>query len=148
MRKYDFDIRLHHAVRASKRAPFMWGGHDCCKAAARIVTATTGKDIMKGSRRYRSAFGAMKLLRKQGFIKLSHAIKAKANAAGFKQQPSKRARFGDLVTLRWQPQDEDIDAGFFDVAVGVCVGAKSIFATTSGWMHVPTLKCKTSFRVE
>lgn len=55
-------------LQACAREPFSWGRHDCCSFAARAVEVQTGSDFyapFEGA--YRTAAGALKALKRQGY---------------------------------------------------------------------------------
>lgn len=63
----DWPSRLHTFLEAARGRPFSWGRWDCCILAADAVKILTGSDPLTPFRgRYRSARGAVRLLKPLG----------------------------------------------------------------------------------
>lgn len=134
---------LFRAVAARQAARFSYGRFDCCTAAADCVAAITGQDLMHGLRgRYRSAAGALRLIRASGADDLYGLVTARTRAAGFSPVPPLAAMQGDLLLAR---------VALGDVcgvqAAGICMGRVGFFASQSGWTGVPVGQCDHAFRV-
>lgn len=89
----DWRARLAAEMDRQRRDPFVWGQHDCAIGfAAAIVEALTGDDMAAPYRgRYRTAKGAMKLLRDAGADKLGDFV-----AQHLPEVHPSQARVGDL----------------------------------------------------
>jgi len=93
---------LHAFLLARQKAPFIWGGNDCCLFAADAVQAITGVDIAADFRgRYtdeKSALAAIKAV--TGGSTVEDAAIYCANKAGMPELPHPLfAHRGDLVLL-------------------------------------------------
>lgn len=70
-----WDIRLAEVVESLGAAPFSWGEADCLTMVADVDRAMTGYDPMAGLRgKYRSAGGAVRLMRKLGYASIDAAL--------------------------------------------------------------------------
>lgn len=71
----DWEKRLAHAMRKHMREPQQYGSVDCLLICADAVEAVTGNDpIPEGLRgKYKTATGALKLLKKHGFADIEEA---------------------------------------------------------------------------
>ena len=82
-------------LAACEREPFVWGQHDCCSFAAGAVKAQTGVDhYAPFAGGYRTAAGALKALKRQGFEDLHGPFDA---ALGERTAPLLLQR-GDIVS--------------------------------------------------
>ena len=83
-------------MAAIEVVPFGYGRNeiDCLRRVARIATALTGVDPMKGHRGYSSEIGAFKQLSKAGFGSIEDALRAV-----FDEIPAVRALRGDCGVL-------------------------------------------------
>lgn len=130
----DANDKILRAIQGRRKRPFSWGQHDCCKAANALLWAGYRVSLMVGLPRYNSLRGALKAIKKDGHTTLEGMIAARALKAGFKEIAPAHAQRGDLVLLPW-PQGEDTA---LKVAPGVVVGATAVYASDTGWQHVPT----------
>jgi hypothetical protein len=115
--------RLAALIRERRRAPFVWGQHDCCLWAADAVLAIRGFDLAADYRgTYSTAAGALRALRARG-----HRLPVDAaDAALGERRIAAMAKIGDVVA--WTPPGE---GGRMGPALGVCYGARSLFVGTS-----------------
>lgn len=130
MRRANWPRLLAEALAAAKDTPFAWGSHDCALFAADVVLAITGADhgaVFRG--RYRTANGAARALKKQGFAGLPDYLDSI-----FTRRPVSYARRGDVV--------------LYDGAMGICDGGTSWFVTADGLTPIPTLTCETAWGVD
>lgn len=67
MRLQNWQIHFEKFIADNRKAPFVWGKHDCCLFAANSVLAITGIDYAKDFRNsYDSAISAAKLIAEFG----------------------------------------------------------------------------------
>ncbi|TIS98770.1 MAG: hypothetical protein E5W88_05075, partial [Mesorhizobium sp.] len=79
----DWDRRLARMVTAHMSLPGLWGAADCLLTAADAVMATTGHDFAAGIRgRYKTAKGALCLLKRRGFDNVEEALASLFPAVG------------------------------------------------------------------
>jgi hypothetical protein len=141
-RREDWPRRLDAALQAARRAPFVWGAHDCCLFAADAVDAMCGTDPMGGIAarfrgRYRTARGARGLLARLGGVDgLMTRVGVGPEVAPL------LARRGDVVALA--PSDGDGSAG---VMLGICIGAEIVGAAPQGLRLVPLAAGERAWRV-
>jgi hypothetical protein len=77
VRTPGWDVRLAEVVEGLREAPFAWGTADCLTMVADVDLAMTGHDPMAGQRgKYRSAGGAVRLMRKLGYVSIDTALGA------------------------------------------------------------------------
>lgn len=68
VRRHDWRSRLSAVIEGALKRPFEWGRHDCGLFAADAVMSMTGTDHAAAWRgRYRTAIGALRLLRRSGY---------------------------------------------------------------------------------
>lgn len=123
---------LYGAIEAAAKRPFEWGAHDCTMAAADVVAAVTGVDPMAEFRgRYTSSRGAAKLINSLGLADLHECVSLR-----FEEVPIGFAQRGDVVAVKENGR----------LSLGVCLGARSAFASVTGWDYRPTLDCLHAWR--
>lgn len=132
----DWRIRFDAEIDNIRRIPFAWGKHDCAVSlGARMVKAITGEDIAAEYRgRYKTAAGALKLLRKHGFDDLESLV-----ASLFPEIPVSFARIGDVVVI---PSDDE-----FGCSIGVVNGERIFVLREDGLGTVDLLRAKRAFKV-
>ncbi len=132
MRHDDWQSVLFEAVDAKKQTEFKYGQHDCCTAAADVIKTVFGIDLMDGVRgRYRSAAGASRVIRQEGFETLQLMVEARVIAAGGRPVPPAFAGMGDLVMT-----DQALNDQIAGEAVGICIGRKFLFPGEIGWINL------------
>ncbi len=130
----NWESLLSEAIEMRRDLPFTWGAHDCCVAACGVVMTYWPHDPMAAFRgdMYANEVGAGMALRKYGkgtLIKTLINIFAHPVA---RQIAPALARRGDVVlTLEGEP---GILRG---QAVGICIGARAVFADDVGWYMLP-----------
>lgn len=82
MRHPDWEKRLNAVVAKHRVLPAEYGVSDCYIIADDAVEAVTGKKMYPGARRYTTAAGAGKQLRKRGFETVHDAFAAKFEQIG------------------------------------------------------------------
>lgn len=109
--------RFETFIDQVKATPFAWGEFDCGPAfAGRLVEALTGADLAAPYRgRYKTAAGALRVIRNEGFADLAELVDALLPAH---EHPS-RMRLGDIVAVPVESA--------FGVALGICNGGGTIF---------------------
>lgn len=92
----DWPKRLHDFVDGVKRQPFEWAGHNCGEHfAAGAVLAMTGEDVAAPWRgRYKSATGAMRVMKNDGFASLGDMA-----ASILPEIHPSRAKMGDIAAV-------------------------------------------------
>lgn len=135
-----WEAALFEAIEARSQYPFDFKKHDCCRAGADLVKAMTGHDLMRGLRGYRSAAGAMRVIKENGGDLLS-LVKGRCEAAGWPQVAKSMARRGDIAFTAKTVSD-GINGAF-----GVFDGVGAIFPTDRGWARLPISDVETAFRV-
>ncbi|UTW56195.1 hypothetical protein [Kordiimonas sp. SCSIO 12610] len=143
LRKADWQANLLAAVRDKKHTVFEYGSHDCCTAAADVIKAAFDIDLMIGLRgRYRSAAGAMRVIRNEGFDDLRGLVTARVQAHGGKPIAPAFATMGNLVMTDTALHDQTRGE-----AVGVCAGRKFLFPGEVGWITLGRGDLITAFRL-
>ena len=123
---------LFAEVRARKTTPFQYGKHDCCIAAADLIQTIMDIDLMKGLRgRYRSAAGAARVIKAEGFHTLESLLEARVIEAGGHLMCPAHVSMGDLVIT-----DKALHDQLKGAAVGLCLGRKFIFPGEIGWVNL------------
>jgi hypothetical protein len=119
----DWETRLAAYIQACRGKVFAYGKHDCCTFAAGAVRAMTGHDPMaEFRRRYRTAKGSIRALRRIGRGNLEKTIDAK-----FPVKPVAQAMRGDLA--------------MHEGSVGVVMGQFVWFVSDQDFARVPLLEC-------
>lgn len=88
----DWRERLAAFVIARRNVPFAWGAADCCLMVADAVQAMTGEDFAISLRGYRSRFGALRALRRNGFASVAAFVAARL-------ERRKTAHAGDVIVI-------------------------------------------------
>ncbi len=130
-RRDGWEGALADMVDAARARPFAWGRHDCLTWAADCVAAMTGvgtDEPWRGS--YRTARGAIRVLRRMGHRTVADAVTSRLGAPLASPLMAQR---GDILS------DGE--------AMGVCVGADGAFPGPSGLVFRPVLACMTAWRV-
>lgn len=140
----DWPTRLADAIAGRQDMPFAEGKHDCCLAAADVIEAMTGVDLMADFRgRYRSAAGAHRLLVSEGKGTLLKTLISLVPAHGGKKIPKAFASKGDLVMTKKAVHDECMGQ-----ACGICVGqARAVFPGEVGWVQLHIRDWCAAFRI-
>lgn len=129
----DWDRRLARMVTAHMSLPGLWGAADCLLTAADAVMATTGHDFAAGIRgRYKTAKGALCLLKRRGFDNVEEALASLFPAVG-----ALMAQRGDLGVIK---RDGTLAAGF------VCDRGFAV-KVEAGLLFLPQTAVKTAFKV-
>jgi hypothetical protein len=96
LRRDDWLMAYHEAMRKHSATPFTWGEHDCAILAADVIEAVTGRDLAEAFRgKYDSAESAKAIMR-QHKIRSPISIVAKA----FKKIPIAQAQVGDIAVIK------------------------------------------------
>ncbi len=143
MKKYpNWRSRLQVALAEHAHASFDVGAFDCCRAAADLIKAMTGTDVMHGYRgRYRSVHGALKIIHQhQGFDGLIATVTEKYGLPEI--EPSK-ACAGDLVLTHFtSPLGSEMIS-----AAGICLGSEAVFPTDKGWQRLPITEIYRAYQI-
>lgn len=131
----DWPSRLAERIHAQAGVEPEWGKADCISWAADCVLAMTGEDDLHAARgKYKSARGALRVLRNTYGVKLPIDL---MDLLWGPRVHISQARIGDLVVMA---ESEPFNMG---PAVGVCYGRRSLFVGTeagnSGLVAVETL---------
>ena len=135
-RRDNWPARLALFVEEKRAQPFDWAENNCAFFACDWVAILTGVDPARPWRpEVDSALTAARVLGSLGGIE---AIATKTFAEhGWPEAPVAMARRGDLVAM-------DADGG---PALGVCLGAQSVFASPTGLDFRPTLTARRAWRI-
>ena len=130
----DWPERLAAEIEAASGRTFSWGEWDCGHFAVACCIAVTGVDVgapWRGS--YDSEIGLARL-----YVSLGcRSVDEWADIAIGVRRDLKLARRGDWVL---SPEGEP-------EALGVCMGARSLFLTPSGMTIRRTLSCRAAWEV-
>lgn len=140
LRRRDGWPRLLHEYLASKaRTQFRYGSHDCGLFTAGAVYAITGVDIAAGARAagYEKKADLERIYGENWIRRLDEIFAQAMLDAGLPGIDIKRAQRGDVVMYR----------GDVFCALGVCLGANSLFAAPHGLVAIETLKCERAWHV-
>lgn len=134
MRRPDWQVRLAVAIEAAREIPFSWGSHDCATWAFDLRRDLTGSEdiaaLWRG--RYRTAFGAHRVMKRLGWDSLEAAGR---DLLGTPLPSVLHAKRGDLVLGGSEP------------AFAVCVGAKVAFVAPDGLVFISLSDCSLAWRV-
>ena len=134
MRRDGWEVVLAEAVEAARSRFFVWGTHDCAIWAFDLRRDLTGGDdtaaLWRG--RYRTARGAVRVMRRLGWQSLEGAGRA---LLGNPLPDVRLAQRGDLALSQ--------DATSF----GVCLGAQAVFLAPEGATQRPLTSCALAWRV-
>ncbi len=134
MRREDWPERLLAFVESRRETPFAWGGNDCALFIADAALAMTDHDFAAPFRgRYKTARGAIKELRRNGFEDLAGYL---TQALGEPIAPT-LARRGDVVMF------EAVDGS----ALGVVLGQQAAAAGPEGVTWIPGPRWQQAWRV-
>ena len=128
MRAPGWEDRVGAVLAVWRRRAFVWGKYDCCRFAAAIAIAQTGKDPMRGLRSaYRGKAGALRLIAEQPLADRLDAL--------FKRMPLAFAKNGDIIMADGNVGVIWGDRGWFLGGEGAAAGLVSIPRTkwTGAW---------------
>jgi len=131
MRHEGWEIALAGLIKNRRRAPFVWGQHDCCLFAADCAHTITGTDYAADLRGYDSASGAARLIAQRGGFE--------AMITDLLGQPIQvaQARRGDVAMVMQDGHP----------ALAVVYGAELIAAGYIGLVHLPLAGAVVAWRV-
>ena len=133
MRRNGWEIVLAEAVETARTRSFVWGKQDCATWAFDLRRDLTGGDntaaLWRG--RYRTARGAVRVMRRLGWSSLEGAGRA---LMGNPLPDVRLAQRGDLVLSH--------DATSF----GVCLGAQAVFLAPEGVTRRVLQSCTMAWR--
>ena len=136
MRRRDWRSRLSAALDQVAAAPFDWGRHDCLTGLLHAVTmAVIDTDctfMWRG--RYRSARGALRVLRNDGFAGLADLA-----ASILPEIHPSAATDGDIAAI---PTDDG-----FGHALGIVIGPQVMVMSPAGLAPVPRDRIDRAFKV-
>ena len=127
-RRPGWERHLAEAIEAARDRPFCWGRHDCATFSFDLRRAIAGgHDVAALWRgRYRTARGAVRVMRRLGWTSLEAAGR---DLLGEPLPSVHLAQRGDLVL-------SDTGLGF-----GICLGARAAGIAPSGLVLVPITAC-------
>ena len=105
MRVKGWETALKLVVERHLELPSKYGISDCYIIPDDAVEAITGKRMYKNARGYKTPAGALKNLRKHGFLTVEDAFAAK-----FERIPVAQARRGDIGVVY---RDGEVSGGVF-----------------------------------
>lgn len=137
MRRSNWPAKLALFIAEKKSQPFDWEHNNCAFFACDWLAMSTGVDPAADYRdRVNSAFSAAYVLREAG------GIEAIASAAcerwNWQETAPALAQRGDIVTTDTEHSS----------ALGVCVGARAVFAGVDGLEFKPMAECRRAWRIE
>lgn len=136
-RQPGWEPRYVAVLERHMAAPFEWGVSDCLSVVADVAEALCGKNPLPAKRRrYRTAPGAARQMRKLGFETIEEAL-----AATYSQIPVLKARRGDCGVL------EQLVDGRPQQAAVIVMGAIAVGKGPDGPMHVPLTRLKATFAI-
>lgn len=126
---------LAAALAKTAGAPFEWHDNDCgLGLAAPCVMAMTGVDLGEPFRgRYKTAAGALKALKRQGFDDI-----AATAAHHFEEIHPSRATVGDIAAIKAP------DTGW---GLGIVIGERIAVLAPSGYATIELTKADRAFKV-
>ncbi len=129
-----WERHLAEAIEAARDRSFRWGQHDCATFAFDLRrTLAGGPDVAALWRgRYRTARGAVRVMRRLGWSSLEAAGR---DLLGAPLPSVRHAQRGDLVLA-------NTGLGF-----GICLGARAAGIAPSGLVLVPISACALAWRV-
>ena len=129
-----WELRLAAAVEGARGRPFVWGQHDCALWAFDLRRDLTGGDdtaqLWRG--RYRTARGAVRVMRRLGWSSLEAAGR---DLLGAPLPSLHLAQRGDLVLA-------NSGLGF-----GICLGARAAGIAPSGLVLMSLSACAFAWRI-
>ncbi len=135
---YDFAERFFAAVAARRDVPFKWGVNDCALFACDVIREATGADHAAPFRgRYKSARGAVRVLKEFAGGGLEETAEAITRAGGMAEVPPLTAQRGDFILA-------ETEAG---PALAVCLGARAALVGESGMVTYPPPAWRRAWRV-
>lgn len=135
----DWFERYCDFINEMRKIPFKWGVNDCGPAwAGAVVALIRGSENPMGSYmgKYKSAIGAARVMRKDGFSDLKELMSAKLGAEP--QHPSTGV-IGDIALIR--------DDSPFGYSLGIVNGERVFFKTENGIGTMGLLECESIFKV-
>lgn len=130
MKRGDWEARASAEIERWRGVRFAWGKRDCCRFAAAIVRAMTGRDPMRGLRgKSASKRAALRLIAEQP---IAQRLDAK-----FERVPPAFAQRGDIVMT-------DGSVGIFWAGAGLFLGAEG---EAEGLVSVPRAEFTGVWRV-
>ena len=122
--------RLADFVAQAVTRPFLWGDFDCCLMPCEAVQVITGADPAGPLRgRYRTARGALRVLKGYGGGGLVEAAEKIAAGLEAPEVPVNFARRGDVLLITG---DLAAEAPGFDALLGLCLGREAAFMMDPG----------------
>lgn len=120
MKKQDWLEQMWTAIEAEAQTPFVWGQHDCCLFAAKVVDAMTdGTFVSQLQAAYQDEAGAWKFIADQGGLET--AVSGFLGAA-----KTGRPQRGDVVMYDGENGD----------TLGICAGGVIVAAGPNGLVNV------------
>lgn len=136
-RQPGWEPRYIAALERHMAAPFEWGVSDCLSVVADVAEAICGVNPLPAKRRrYRTAPGAARQLRRLGYQTIEEAL-----GGTFEQIPVLKARRGDCGVL------EQMVDGETQQAAVIVMGAIAVGKGPDGPMHVPLGRLKAAFAI-
>jgi hypothetical protein len=132
MRFQDWPERLNILLMESHSKPFVWGEHDCCAFAARVVLALTGEDHFAPYAGYATALEAARVLKDHD------GVDGIATAALGAEIPPMTAGRGDIVMVV-TPDHGD--------TLAVCIGDRCVAPGQDSMQYLPMSAAVSAWRV-
>lgn len=136
MRVDNWLVEYHNTINVIRLNPFQWGNGDCLYGlAVPVLKAMTGNDYFaKYADKYKTAKGAIKIMRKAGFETLADLV-----ASELQEIHPSRCTIGDIVAI---PTDDE-----FGFSIGVANGERVFVMQETGLATRDLLESKRAFRI-
>lgn len=134
MRIQGWERALRLVVEKHLALPTQYGVSDCYVIADDAVEAVTGERLYRDARRYRTAQGAARVLRRHGFLTVEDAF-----AGRFSEIPVAQAQRGDIGVVH-QPNGE--------VSGGVFIGSGFFTRGPASALVLPMFTAARAYRVD
>lgn len=136
-RKPGWEHAYAEKLQALVDMPFSWGKGDCIARVLDLCEAMTGVNPLPVSqRRYSTAAGAAKVMKRLGFESVGHAL-----GAVFSEVAKSKARRGDCGVADVRIAGEIVEAAF------IVMGAQAVASNERGPVVIQTLQLKKTFAI-
>ena len=117
---------------------FLWGKDDCCLFACDIIKAITKVDPAYSFRgKYKSALGAYREIRKQGFTGVMDVAEKRCAENNWPEIPILTAQRGDVVCALFNNQE----------SLGIITGDSAAFVGGAGYVYIAPESALKAWRI-
>lgn len=136
-RKPGWEHAYSETLQSLVDTPFAWGTADCLARVADLCEAMTGVNPLPASeRRYSTAAGAAKVMKRLGFATVGEAL-----ASVFPTVAKAKARRGDCGVADVRIDGVTVEAAF------IVMGAQAVASNERGPVVIQTLQLKKTFAI-